>query len=356
MKNVIVSGGFDDLRSPQIRFLQEASRLGRVTVLLWPDELLTRRTGKPPKFPASERQYFLEAIRFVDRVILVPGIKPDELPDGPDFPSRAENESVASANPGDCRSRREEAPMTQMGGIRSTHPLAGKVGRDTPVRAVVHTPDAPPAGRGLPAPPASQTSFALATASHHGRTQPDVWAVLETDDTAGKRAYCASRKIEYRLITPNDLQGFPAVPVANLPNPGRKKVMVTGCYDWFHSGHVRFFEEVSQLGDLYVVVGHDANVRELKGAGHPLFPQEERRYVAQSIRFVRQCLISTGAGWLDAEPEIKNVKPDIYVVNEDGDRTVKREYCERNGIEYRVLKRLPKAGLPRRQSTDLRGF
>ena len=43
-------------------------------------------------------------------------------------------------------------------------------------------------------------------------------------------------------------------------------------------------------------------------------------------------------------------------MNEDGDKPVKREYCERRGIEYVVLKRVPKAGLPRRESTDLRGF
>jgi hypothetical protein len=67
-------------------------------------------------------------------------------------------------------------------------------------------------------------------------------------------------------------------------------------------------------------------------------------------------LISSGDGWLDAEPEILQIKPDIYAVNEDGDRPEKREYCEANGIEYRVLKRTPKEGLPRRQSTDLRGF
>jgi cytidyltransferase-like protein len=41
-------------------------------------------------------------------------------------------------------------------------------------------------------------------------------------------------------------------------SPQRKKVIVTGCYDCFHSGHVRFFEEASALGDLYVVVGRDA--------------------------------------------------------------------------------------------------
>ena len=135
-----------------------------------------------------------------------------------------------------------------------------------------------------------------------------------------------------------------------------KKVLVTGCYDWFHSGHVRFFEEVSELGDLYVVVGHDANLRALKGEGHPMFPQEERRYMAGSIRYVRQALVSTGHGWLDAEPELKRLKPDMYAVNEDGDKPEKGKYCRENGIEYVVLKRLPKEGLPRRESTVMRGF
>ena len=117
-----------------------------------------------------------------------------------------------------------------------------------------------------------------------------------------------------------------------------------------------FFEEVSALGDLYVVVGSDQNVRLLKGEGHPMFPQEERRYVVQSIRFVKQALISSGSGWMDAEPEIALIKPDIYVVNEDGDVPEKRNFCEERGIEYVVLKRTPKEGLPKRQSIDLRGF
>ena len=74
--------------------------------------------------------------------------------------------------------------------------------------------------------------------------------------------------------------------------------MVTGCYDYVHSGHVRFFEEVSAYGDLYVILGHDANLRLLKGAGHPLFPQEERRYVVGAIRYVAQALIAVGDGLL----------------------------------------------------------
>ncbi len=78
--------------------------------------------------------------------------------------------------------------------------------------------------------------------------------------------------------------------------------------------------------------------------------------MVQSVRFVKQALISSGMGWLDAEPEIERIKPHIYAVNEDGDQPEKRTYCQAHGIEYRVMKRLPKDGLPRRLSTDLRGF
>ncbi len=186
-------------------------------------------------------------------------------------------------------------------------------------------------------------------------TRSSVWAVTAADDTPQKRSYCSSQGLSYHVVTDRDTAGFSPV-LAVTPQATRKKVVVTGCYDWFHSGHVRFFEEVSELGELYVVVGSDANVALLKGDGHPLFPQDERRYMVQSIRYVAQALISSGQGWMDAEPEIALIRPDMYAVNEDGDKPEKREFCRARGIEYVVLKRTPKEGLPRRQSTDLRGF
>lgn len=187
--------------------------------------------------------------------------------------------------------------------------------------------------------------------------QPNIWAVDEANDSPQKQAYCTARGLAYRVVTDRAVQGFPVMPLANtVESAPRKKVVVTGCYDWFHSGHVRFFEEVSELGDLYVIAGSDANVRLLKGEGHPLFSQDERRYFVQSVRYVKQALISTGQGWMDAEPEIDLIKADMYAVNEDGDKPEKREFCQTHGIQYVVLKRTPKEGLPRRQSTDLRGF
>ena len=187
--------------------------------------------------------------------------------------------------------------------------------------------------------------------------QSHTWVVDEASDSPRKRAHAASRGVPYRVIPNQDLSGFP-VP-AFVPPPtdsARKRVIVTGCFDWFHSGHVRFFEEAAQLGDLYVVVGHDANIRLLKGKGHPLLSQAERLYMVYSVRCVHQALISTGHGWMDAEPEVALIKPHFYVVNEDGDKPDKRAFCAEHGIEYVVLKRVPKEGLPKRESTALRGF
>ena len=187
--------------------------------------------------------------------------------------------------------------------------------------------------------------------------QPEVWVVDEATDNKSKRAYCAAHGVGYVVIPESSLRAFPAWSATKeYPSNGRKKVIVTGCFDWLHSGHVRFFEDVSKLGDLYVGVGHDANLRLLKGDGHPLFPEAERRYMVQSIRHVKEALITTGNGWMDAEPEIQRLGIDIYAVNDDGDKPEKRAFCDAHGLEYVVLERTPAAGLPRRESTILRGF
>ena len=133
-------------------------------------------------------------------------------------------------------------------------------------------------------------------------------------------------------------------------------VVVTGCFDWVHSGHIRFFMDAAEHGALYVVIGSDRNVRLLKGEGHPLQREEERRYMVGSMKPVYRCLVSSGSGWMDAEPEIDRLKPTAYVVNEDGDKPEKREFCAAHGLKYVVLERVPHEGLPARSSTDLRGF
>ena len=276
MKRVIVSDAFDDLRFRDYRFLEEASQLGALHVLLWSDDAVRAATGQTPKFPQAEREYSLQAIRHVASIALLRGANNTEA-------------------------------LPEIGG--------------------------------------------------GGGAKPDIWVVPQSADAPAKRQWARQAGIEYRVIPEAVLQLVPpAPPVPANPHTAREKVVVTGSFDWFHSGHVRFFEECAQLGDLYVFVGHDDNIKLLKGPGHPLFPAAQRRYIPACIRYVQEAYITTGHGWMDAEPDFERFHPDIYAVNEDGDKPDKLEFCQKHGIEYRVLKRLPKPGLPRRQSTVLRGF
>jgi cytidyltransferase-like protein len=182
------------------------------------------------------------------------------------------------------------------------------------------------------------------------------WVWPSWEGSIQRVVYCQQHKIPYRVITAEETAGFPKPDPIPKGSDIHKKVIVTGCYDYFHSGHVRFFEEASAYGDLYVVVGSDANVRLLKGDSHPLYPQEQRRYMVSVVRYVHAALVSTGVGWMDAAPEIEKIRPDIYLVNEDGDKPEKRKFCLENGLEYVVLERTPAPGLPRRTSTELRGY
>jgi cytidyltransferase-like protein len=133
----------------------------------------------------------------------------------------------------------------------------------------------------------------------------------------------------------------------------KKKVFVSGCFDMLHSGHVRFLEEAAGFGEVYVGLGSDQTIRDLKGRA-PVNSQSERKYLIESLRHVKACRVNNGSGILDFLGELERVAPDIFVVNEDGNTPAKARLCRRLGIRYVVLKRLPSANLPARSTTSLR--
>lgn len=131
------------------------------------------------------------------------------------------------------------------------------------------------------------------------------------------------------------------------------KVFVSGCFDVLHSGHIRFFEEASQYGDLYVSIGSDKTVEELKNRP-TLYNEQERLYMVSSIKFVYNAFIAKGRGKLDFLTELAEIKPDIFFVNSDGDSAEKRAAVENLGIRYIVANRIPKDLLPARSTTAIR--
>lgn len=133
----------------------------------------------------------------------------------------------------------------------------------------------------------------------------------------------------------------------------RKKVFVSGCYDMLHSGHVAFFKEASRYGDLYVGIGSDKTIAELKHR-KTVYSEKERLYMVKAIRYVTDAFINRGSGMLDFIDTLDRVKPDIFVVNSDGGSELKRNLCLGRGIEYIELERTPDAGLEARSTTSLR--
>jgi len=200
---VVVAGGFDDIRSKQIRFLEEAAKLGELTVLLWTDAAIQRLTGQAPKFPLAERQYFLERIRYVHRVVVI-----------------------------DASAALDTLP-----------PVAGGA--------------------------------------------PQIWVVPEAQGNAAQRAFCAARGWEYRVLSDRDLSGFP-VPAPAPSIPARQKVVVTGCYDWFHTGHVRFLRGSERLRRPVRGGRQRPDDPPVERGGSPADHEAERRYVVGSVRFVTQ--------------------------------------------------------------------
>lgn len=129
-----------------------------------------------------------------------------------------------------------------------------------------------------------------------------------------------------------------------------RKVLVSGCYDLLHGGHVAFFKTASAYGKLYVSLGRDDNLTLLKGK-KPLFSQAERLFIVKSIRYVEDAFLASGSGMLDFEPDMRRIKPDILIVNQDGHTPEKEELCRDMGVEYVVLERIPEPGLPARSSS-----
>ncbi len=132
-----------------------------------------------------------------------------------------------------------------------------------------------------------------------------------------------------------------------------KKVFVSGCYDMLHSGHVAFFEEAAQHGNLYVGIGSDKTIEQLKGRP-TINTEKERLYMVQSIKHVKHAWINSGSGLIDFSKEIQELKPDIFFVNEDGFTPDKVKICREIGTELVISKRIPHSGLPARSTTDLR--
>ena len=130
-------------------------------------------------------------------------------------------------------------------------------------------------------------------------------------------------------------------------------VFVSGCFDLLHAGHVEFLQQAAKFGQLHVAVGSDHTVAGLKDR-RPVYTEQERAFMVGALACVHSAFVSKGSGALDFENELRALRPDVFIVNQDGNSAAKRGLCAELGIDYRVLKREPHPGLPRRSTSASR--
>jgi D-beta-D-heptose 7-phosphate kinase/D-beta-D-heptose 1-phosphate adenosyltransferase len=96
---------------------------------------------------------------------------------------------------------------------------------------------------------------------------------------------------------------------------GKKVVFTNGCFDILHTGHIKYLEEASTLGDILIVgLNSDNSVKKLKGLDRPVNNEEERATLLAAIEFVDFVILFEDDTPLHL---IKTIRPDILVT--DGD-------------------------------------
>lgn len=126
---------------------------------------------------------------------------------------------------------------------------------------------------------------------------------------------------------------------------GKKIVFCSGVFDLTHAGHVLFFEDCKALGDILVVaVGGDESVRNYKGPQRPIINEHMRAKIISSLKPVDYCYISrplkNDDPLYDMNSIFKNLKPDIYAINNDAfDIPAREKLAKTFGFELVILKR-----------------
>jgi D-glycero-beta-D-manno-heptose 1-phosphate adenylyltransferase len=101
----------------------------------------------------------------------------------------------------------------------------------------------------------------------------------------------------------------------NLREENLQVVFANGCFDIFHVGHVRYLEGARQQGDVLVVgVNSDRSVRQLKGEGRPLLPENARAELLAAMECVDYVVVFDD---LTAEPLLRDLRPDVHCKGTD---------------------------------------
>lgn len=115
----------------------------------------------------------------------------------------------------------------------------------------------------------------------------------------------------------------------------KKIVLVGGCFDIFHYGHLYFLKKAKKLGDILIVaLESDENTKHLKGKKRPIHTQKQRAEMLEALTYVDKVI---------RLPKVPNyqrlvfqVKPQIIAVTQ-GDPRLKKKKKHAKKVGAKVI-------------------
>ncbi len=114
----------------------------------------------------------------------------------------------------------------------------------------------------------------------------------------------------------------------------KKKIVITGTFDLVHPGHTFLINEASKLGEVYVIVARDVNVKKFKGES-PILPEDQRLEMVQNLKYVKKAIF--GKINSDYLKIIEEINPDIIMLGPNQKVTIK---MIKNGLKKKGLEKI----------------
>lgn len=110
-----------------------------------------------------------------------------------------------------------------------------------------------------------------------------------------------------------------------------KTILMNGCYDVLHLGHIRSFNQALAYGTrLIVAINSDRAIRQLKGNSRPINVESDRVEFLRSIRGIDDVVVFDST---DVSSLLASLKPDVWVKSGYTEDTVDKK-------EYEIAKKL----------------
>jgi rfaE bifunctional protein nucleotidyltransferase chain/domain len=133
--------------------------------------------------------------------------------------------------------------------------------------------------------------------------------------------------------------------LTQIRKTGQPLVLVGGCFDILHYGHVKFLEAAKKHGTLLVALESDANVIRRKGMSRPIHKETQRAEILAQLNVVDYVLLLPELTKHDDYYKlVQDIKPDIIAITQgDSYLDKKREQASQVGAK---LIEIPRTNTP----------